>query len=182
MRDGSAQDVAAKPNKAIIEAGESVYNNNCAVCHGDQLVSSGQFPNLRRLSANDDLKAAINRFVLETNALCDDAQQLAGAPHNRGVGRISASATAGAAKGKIGFHGGKVALQRPRCGSYDGHEVALPTGTAAQADDLLGRWAMDLMLINVSTRKLRRAVRLPRAICQSLPGMAPRSQRPRAGS
>jgi cytochrome c55X len=53
MRDGSAQDVAATPNKAIIEAGESVYNNNCAVCHGDQLVSSGQFPNLRRLSAKD---------------------------------------------------------------------------------------------------------------------------------
>jgi mono/diheme cytochrome c family protein len=53
IRDGSAQDVAATPNKATIEAGERVYNNNCAVCHGDQLVSSGQFPNLRRLSAND---------------------------------------------------------------------------------------------------------------------------------
>ena len=42
--------------------------------------------------------------------------------------------------------------------SYDGHEVALPTWTAAQAEDWLGRWAMNLMmLINVSTRKLRRA-------------------------
>lgn len=56
MRDGSAQDIAATPNKAVIEAGESVYNNNCAVCHGDQLVSSGQFPNLRRLSANDRVR------------------------------------------------------------------------------------------------------------------------------
>jgi hypothetical protein len=37
--------------------------------------------------------------------------------------------------------------------SYDGHEVALPTWTAAQAEDWLGRWAMNLMLINVSTRK-----------------------------
>ena len=45
--------------------------------------------------------------------------------------------------------------------AYDGHEVALPTWTAAQAEDWLGRWAMNLMLINVSTRKLRRAVRLP---------------------
>jgi hypothetical protein len=45
--------------------------------------------------------------------------------------------------------------------SYEGHEVALPTWTAAQAEDWLGRWAMNLMLINVSTRKLRRAVRLP---------------------
>jgi hypothetical protein len=45
--------------------------------------------------------------------------------------------------------------------SLDGHEVALPTWTAAQAEDWLGRWAMNLMLINVSTRKFRRAVRLP---------------------
>ena len=37
----------------------------------------------------------------------------------------------------------------------------LPTWRAAQAEDWLGRWAMSLMLINVSTRKLRRAVRLP---------------------
>jgi hypothetical protein len=43
--------------------------------------------------------------------------------------------------------------------SYDGHEVALPTWTAAQAEDWLGRWTMNLMLINVSMRKLRRAVR-----------------------
>ena len=28
--------------------------------------------------------------------------------------------------------------------SYDGHEVALPTWTAAQAEDWLGRWAMNL--------------------------------------
>jgi putative transposase len=29
------------------------------------------------------------------------------------------------------------------------------------AEDWLGKWAMNLMLINVSTRKFRRAVRLP---------------------
>ena len=52
-------------------------------------------------------------------------------------------------------------MQCPRVRSYDRHEVALPTWTAAQAEDWLGRWAMNLMLINVSTRKLRRAVRLP---------------------
>ena len=91
--------------------------------------------------------------------LCDDAQQLAGAPHNRGGGRIGHRW--GRTKGKIGFHGRKVAVHRPRVRSYDGHEVALPTWTAAQAEDWLGRWAMNLMLINVSTRKLRRAVRLP---------------------
>jgi hypothetical protein len=40
----------------------------------------------------------------------------------------------------------------------DGHDVELATWTAAQAEDWLGRWAKNLMLINVSTRKLKRAV------------------------
>jgi hypothetical protein len=47
-------------------------------------------------------------------------------------------------------------VHRPPVRSYNGHEVALPTWTAAQAEDWLSRWAMKLMLINVSTRKLRR--------------------------
>jgi mono/diheme cytochrome c family protein len=53
----SAQD--AMPDKAKLEAGETVYNNYCAVCHGDRLVSTGQFPNLRRLTVNDRAKFAI---------------------------------------------------------------------------------------------------------------------------
>jgi mono/diheme cytochrome c family protein len=44
---------ASAQDKAKIEAGENVYNTNCAICHGDQLKSSGQFPNLRRLTVND---------------------------------------------------------------------------------------------------------------------------------
>ena len=47
----SAQE--APPDKAKIDAGETVYNTYCAVCHGDNLVSTGQFPNLRRLTAKD---------------------------------------------------------------------------------------------------------------------------------
>jgi mono/diheme cytochrome c family protein len=43
----SAQD------QAKIEAGESVFNTNCAVCHGDQLVSTGQTFDLRRLKDGD---------------------------------------------------------------------------------------------------------------------------------
>jgi mono/diheme cytochrome c family protein len=53
MPKGFAQDAASAPDKAKVEAGEAVYNNNCAVCHGDGLVSTGQFPNLRRLTAAD---------------------------------------------------------------------------------------------------------------------------------
>ena len=43
----SAQD------KARIEAGENVFNANCAVCHGDQLVNTGQTFDLRRLKDNE---------------------------------------------------------------------------------------------------------------------------------
>ncbi len=50
----SAQDATA--DKHAIDAGETVYNTYCAVCHGDGLVSSGQFPNLRRLTASDRAK------------------------------------------------------------------------------------------------------------------------------
>src|SRR5262245_35322037 len=82
-------------------------------------------------------------------------------PARRIIVAEAGSATAGAGPRERSFHGGKVAVHRPRAHSYDGHEVALPTWTAAQAEDWLGRWAMNLMLINVSTRKLRRAVRLP---------------------
>src|SRR5271166_2783414 len=61
------------------------------------------------------------------------------------------------------------------CGPHYGHKdgkaghrwgktqgkMALPSWEAAQSEDLLGRWAMNLMLINVSTRRFGRAVRLP---------------------
>ena len=112
-----------------------------------------------------DVKSSFERFCLTAGIgaiekmLCEDAQQFTGAPHSRGG--IRAGYRWGRTKGKIDFHGGKVAVHRPRVRSYDGHEVVLPTWTAAQAEDWLGRWAMNLMLINVSTRKLKRAVRLP---------------------
>jgi mono/diheme cytochrome c family protein len=44
------------PDRTKIEAGETVYSTYCAPCHGDQLVSTGQFPNLRRLTPTDRLK------------------------------------------------------------------------------------------------------------------------------
>jgi putative transposase len=112
-----------------------------------------------------DVNNSFERFCLTAgigaieHMLCEDAQQLAGLPHSRAGGRVGHRW--GRTTGKIGFHGGKVAVNRPRVRGLDGRELALPTWTAAQAEDWLGRWAMNLMLINVSTRKLRRAVRLP---------------------
>ncbi len=110
-----------------------------------------------------DVDSSFERFCLTAGIgaieqmLCEDAQRVAGPRHSRGA---RGGHRWGTTEGQIGFHGGKVVVRRPRVRS-EGHEVTLPTWRAAQAEDWLGRWAMNLMLINVSTRKLKRAVRLP---------------------
>jgi len=125
-------------------------------------------------AAWQDVDSSFDRFCLVAGigameqVLREDAQRLTGPRHGRGGGRVGQRW--GMTKGKIGFHGGNVAVQRPRVRSYDGHEIELPSWTAAQAEDWLGRWAMNLMLINVSTRKLRRAVRLPEGDLPAIAG------------
>src|SRR5271167_3606002 len=89
----------------------------------------------------------------------EDAAGLCGVRYGRDDGKDGHRW--GRTKGKLGFHGGKVALERPRVRARDGGEIALPSWEAAMAEDWLGKWAINLMLINVSTRKFGRAVRLP---------------------
>jgi transposase-like protein len=121
-----------------------------------------------------DVHSSFERFCLTAGMaaleqmLCEDAERLAGPRHGRNRDRTGRRW--GETKGKIGFHGGKVDVRRPRVRSLAGHEVPLPSWQAAQAEDWLGRWAMNLMLINVSTRKLRRAVRLPEGDLPAAPG------------
>src|SRR3954451_5828142 len=63
-------------------------------------------------------------------------------------------------KSPVAFHGGRGAIERVR--TSDGQlELELPSLAAGQREDWLGRWAMNQMLINVSTRRFRRSVRLP---------------------
>src|SRR5208337_1703888 len=88
-----------------------------------------------------------------------DATRLCGVRYGRDDGKDGHRW--GRTKGKLGFHGGKVTLERPRVRARDGGEIALPSWEAAMAEDWLGKWALNLMLINVSTRKFGRAVRLP---------------------
>ena len=117
-----------------------------------------------KLEALSKISASFESFCLASGmeALAEmmdrDAQAICGPRHARG--RDRRGHRWGKTKGKIGFHGGRVEVRRPRVRS-DGHEITLPSWRAAQAEDWLGRWAMNLMLINVSTRKLKRAVRLP---------------------
>jgi putative transposase len=112
-----------------------------------------------------DIGASFERFCLTAGirALADmmerDAADLCGPRYGREDGRRGHRW--GQAAGKLGFHGGKLAIERPRVRARDGHELALPSWEAAQAEDWLGPWTMNLMLINVSTRRFGRAVRLP---------------------
>ena len=91
--------------------------------------------------------------------MAHDAQAACGPMHVRGPHRQAHRW--GKTKGKIGFHGGMVEIERPRLRGFDGKERALPSWETAVAEDWLGKWAMNQMLINVSTRKFKRSVRLP---------------------
>jgi len=97
-----------------------------------------------------------------------DAAELCGPRYRREDGRRGHRW--GQAAGKLGFHGGKMPIERPRVRTRNGRELALPSWEAAQAEDWLGRWAMNLMLINVSTRRFGRAVRLPEGDIPAPPG------------
>ena len=115
--------------------------------------------------AFEEVSASFERFCLAAGVetlsamLEKDAEEACGPRHARGEGRRGYRW--GRTRGKIGFHGGKVELERPRVRDFDGKELSLPSWERASEEDWLGRWAMNLMLINVSTRKFRRAVRLP---------------------
>lgn len=89
----------------------------------------------------------------------DDVEELCGPPHARSTTRRGQRW--GTTRGKIGYQGGKVDIARPRVRSHGGEELALPSWSAASAEDWLGKTAMNLMLIGVATRKISRAVRPP---------------------
>jgi putative transposase len=113
----------------------------------------------------EEVGASFERFCLTagiatlTQMLEADVTQLCGPRHGRDPGR--SGHRWGRTPGRLEFHGGTVPIERPRVRSRDGGEMALPSWEAAVAEGWLGRWAMNLMLINVSTRKFGRAVRLP---------------------
>jgi transposase-like protein len=112
-----------------------------------------------------EVGASFERFCLTAgiatlaNMMEEDAARLCGPRYGRAEDK--AGHRWGKTKGKVGFHGGKVEIERPRVRARDGGEVALPSWETAMSEDLLSKWALNLMLINVSTRKFGRAVRLP---------------------
>ena len=94
-----------------------------------------------------------------TRMMAEDAERLCGPRHGRSKQRDGRRW--GRTLGRLDFHGGTVPVGRPRVRRRGGGEMALPSWETARAEGWLGRWAMNLMLLNVSTRKFGRAVRLP---------------------
>jgi len=111
------------------------------------------------------VEASFERFCLTAgiatlaSMMEEDATRLCGPRYGRADGKDGHRW--GKTKGKAAFHGGKVEIERPRVRVRAGGEASLPSWEAAMSEDLLGQWALNLMLINVSTRKFGRAVRLP---------------------
>ena len=124
--------------------------------------------------AFQEVQASFDRFCLISGIgaleemLEEDANALCGARYNRNHERQAHRW--GATEGPVGFHGGKTKVRRPRVRGKQGKEIPLPSWRAAQEEDWLGKWAMNLMLINVSTRKFARAVRLPEGDLPAEPG------------
>ena len=112
-----------------------------------------------------EVSASFDRFCLAAGietlgAMMEaDAEVACGPRHSRSEDRRGHRW--GRTQGKIGFHAGKVVIERPRVRGLNGKELPLESWEQAVDEDWLGAWAMNLMLINVSTRKFRRAVRLP---------------------
>src|ERR1700721_3861511 len=124
--------------------------------------------------ALEEVSASFDRFCLAAGIetlgemMAGDAVEVCGPRHSRAESRCGYRW--GRTRGKIGFHGGKTEIERPRVRDFAGRELALPSWEQAVAEDWLGKWAMNLMLINVSTRKFRRAVRLPEGDIPALAG------------
>jgi hypothetical protein len=85
-----------------------------------------------------DVGASFERFCLTTgiatlsSMLESDAAELCGLRHGRDPARTGHRW--GRTQGKIGFHGGRVSVDRPRVRSRDGGEVRLASWEAAQAE------------------------------------------------
>jgi len=131
----------------------------------EHTTSTAMPTNAIKAEALASMSASFERFCLAAglDALAEmmeqDALAACGERHERG--RRRKAHRWGKTKGKIGFHGGKVEMARPRLRGFDGKEQALPSWETAQSEDWLGKWAINQMLINVSTRKFQRSMRLP---------------------
>ena len=88
----------------------------------------------------------------------EDAERLCGPRHGQLTERDGHRW--GRTPDRLDFHGGTIPVRRPRVRGGNG-ELALPSWEAARPEGWLCKCAMTLMLLNITTRKFGRAVRLP---------------------
>ena len=107
--------------------------------------------------AMDAVHLSVDRFCLlaGVEALAEmmeeDATTVCGARHRRHGDRRGYRW--GRTPSEIGYHGGKVKVARPRVRDRAGKEVSLESWQALRDGNLLLEWALNLMVLNVSTRK-----------------------------
>ncbi len=115
--------------------------------------------------AMDEVCLSVDRFCLLAGIealqemMDEDATMVCGARHRRHEERRGYRW--GKTQSEIGYHGGRVKVARPRVRDRAGKEVSLESWQVLRDGDLLLEWALNLMVLNVSTRKYHRAVRLP---------------------
>ena len=123
--------------------------------------------------AFDDLRMSIDRFCFLAciealnEMMTADAEALCGLRHARSAGRKGHRW--GTTRREIAYHGGKVKIERPRVRDFERGEMSLTSWELLSEPELLRAWATNLMVINVSTRKYGRAVRLPAEAGGDLP-------------
>src|SRR6201987_2996160 len=128
-------------------------------------IKTNAMPNRPVVKAWHEVSASFDRFCLAAGIealgtmMEADVTAACGPRHGRDAARRAHRW--GRRRGRIAFHGGKIEVERPRVRGVDGREVTIPSWETAAQENWLGRWAMNLMLINVSTRRFGRAVRLP---------------------
>src|SRR5258707_6361627 len=100
----------------------------------------------------DAVSVSFDRFCLTAGIealgtmMEQDAEQACGARHARSAGRRGHRW--GRTQGKIGFHAGKVAVERPRVRDLEGHELAMPSWEPSVSEDRPGKVTMELKPIN----------------------------------
>ena len=102
---------------------------------------------------------AVNVTMPLAEMMEEDATTVCGPRHRRHGNRRGYRW--GHTQSEIGYHGGRVKVQRPRVRDHAGKEVGLESWQVLRDGNLLLEWALNLMVLNVSTRKYDRAVRLP---------------------
>ena len=120
--------------------------------------------------AMDAVHLSVDRFCLlagvEALAMMEEVPRPCAGPAPLGTVEVIWGRTH-----KIGYHGGKVKVARPR---VRGKEVSLEVGRR-YAGNLLLEWALNLMVLNVPTRTTARSV-CPRATWRKRVATAPRSR------